>query len=131
MKKLTFEQAMCRIGRGEPVTLYKPIRQVASLQLCIIQDMVEKGAFFAIEGEDEEKTFPTVHDPKADRHSSDVAKKHVVAKKTIANTPMEKRKRDYARMQALRNAGRSVEWIADDCGVSVATVYAHTTKPDV
>lgn len=35
---------------------------------------------------------------------------------------------DDGKIMALAKAGRSAEWIADDMGISVATVYAHLRK---
>ena len=43
--------------------------------------------------------------------------------------PKQKRKPfDTGKMKACLNAGRSVAWVADEMGVSTATIYAHMKK---
>ncbi|MBD5402010.1 hypothetical protein HDR58_04300 [bacterium] len=44
--------------------------------------------------------------------------------------PKKKRKIDAGKIRALRKAGRTVEWIADDMQCSVATVYRALGKED-
>lgn len=108
MKRISIDEALPMIARGEKVTLYTPHSHVDSLQIAVIKDVVSKGAFFAIEGEDEPKAFPTVHEPVKDTPMSEKPKRKQV---------------DAGRIAALHNAGWTAKAIADDVGCSLATVY--------
>ena len=50
--------------------------------------------------------------------------KPVIEKRPKKQGGTDRRMIDMGKVHALKNAGRSVKWIADDMGVSEATIYA-------
>ena len=50
--------------------------------------------------------------------------KPIIEKRPKKQGGTDRRMIDMGKVHALKNAGRSVKWIADDMGVSEATIYA-------
>lgn len=118
MKHIPFDEALVRLANGKDVTMYKPVKEPERLQLSVLKEMTEHGAFFAVD--EEEPADKGVVKPMEDK-----------AKKRRAPNSLASRKTDYGRMQALRNAGWKVKDIAADCRCSEVTVYKHTVAPEV
>ena len=85
MKHIPFDEAIVRLANGKEVTMYKPVKEPERLQLSVLKDMTEHGAFFAVDEEEpaEEEVKPM----------EDKATKQHRAPNSLAS-----RKTDYGRM---------------------------------